>query len=100
MDTVTDRVETAVRNIMSGSNACGTLKAAVEKGNADYFREMIEPILQVYEDEADDLRKQRDDALVDAEAKRQALEIILSNVTIDNPVVLSAIRKALPGRAI
>ena len=99
-----ERLEMAVRNIMSGNNACGTLAKAVANGNADYFRQMLRPVIDVFEQEAAELRRQRTEALHDAETKRFALEFIASNlggsVAISEPAIVDAIRKALPGRKI
>ena len=100
MNQVPERLEIAVNNIMSGNNACGTLAKAAQAGDREYFRAMLAPILATYDQEAVELRKQRDDALRDAEAKRFALEMVASNVDIDNPDVITAIKRALPGRMV
>lgn len=104
MNTAIDRLETAVRNIMSGDNACGTLANAAYNNDHDYFRRAIAPVVNAYEQEAADLRRQRDDILKDAEAKRYALEFIAQNlggsVQIAEPAIVDAIRQALPGRTI
>lgn len=101
---MTERLETAVRNIMSGDNACGTLANAAYNNDHDYFRRAIAPVVDAYEEEAAALAKQRDDALKDAEAKRYALEFIAQNiggsVQIAEPAIVDAMRKALPGRRI
>lgn len=92
-----DRLETAVNNIMSGNNSCGTLANAALSGDRDYFRAMVAPLVVVYEDEAEALRKQRDDALRDVEAKRFALESVLSNMTIPPGPARDAVARAMPG---
>jgi hypothetical protein len=96
-----ERLETSVRNIMSGDNNCGTLANAALNGDGDYFRRMIAPVIDVYEREAAELRQLRDAASRDAEDKRFALEFIAQNlggsVLITEPAIIAAIRKALPG---
>ena len=98
MNETHDRLEAAVRNILSGGNACGTLLEAARRGDGGYFRQMIAPFFFTYEQEADALRRQRDDALRDAETKRFALEMAASNLDIDSPDVRAAFAQALPGR--
>lgn len=101
---MTERLETAVRNIMSGDNVCGTLANAAYNNDHEYFRRAIAPVVDAYEEEAAALAKQRDDALKDIEAKRFALEFIAQNiggsVQIAEPAIMDAIRTALPGRRI
>lgn len=113
MNTLQDRLESAVRSIMSGNNHCGTLANAAMQGDADYFRKMIAPSFGVYEREAEELRQQRNAALRDSESMRFALESIVQNMgvckdgvcpdpnqygaVINNLTILDAIRKALPG---
>lgn len=96
MDTKEERVETVVRNIMSGDNVCGTLANAALNSDTDYFRRAVQPVVDVYESEASLLRKQRDDALRDAEAKRFALESILSNMAIPPGPARDAVARAMP----
>jgi hypothetical protein len=104
IDVAQERIEAAVNNIMSGDNECGTLANAAYKGDRDYFRKMLMPVLAVYEHEAAELRRQRDYAGKDAEAKRFALEFIAQNlggtVQITEPAIIEAVMRALPGRAI
>lgn len=97
---LTDRVATAVDNIISGDNACGTLQNAAAKGDRTYFEQMIRPVMQTYAEEAAELRRQRDATLRDNEAKRFALESVAANIAAADipPGTKDAIAKALPGR--
>ena len=95
-NTTQERLETAVNSIMSGDNTCGTLVNAALNSDRDYFREKIRPVVDVYEDEAAALRKQRDDALRDVNDKRFALESVLSNLDIPAGPVKDAIARAMP----
>jgi hypothetical protein len=97
MNTAKTRLETAVSNIMSGDNNCGTLANAALNGDSDYFRDKIRPVVAVYEQEAEDLRQQRDAANRDVELKRFALESILSNMDIPAGPVKDAVARAMPG---
>jgi len=96
MTVLEERVETIVRSIMSGNNACGTLLDAAAKGDAEYFRPCIRATLSVYDDELKQAKADRDAALKDAELKRYALEMVVSNCDISNPLVKEALRNALP----
>lgn len=98
-----ERLHTAVRNIMSGSNCCDRLSKAVQTGDVKYFLDAIAPVVSVYEGEAKILREQRQAALDDAELKRRALEFVAHNlggsVTIQEPAIIDDIGRAL-GRKI
>jgi len=96
MSVLEERVEAAVRSILSGVNSCNTLIEAAVKPDADYFRCPIRAGMAVYEDEKQQLIKDRDIALRDAELKRYALEMVVSNCDISNPMVKEALRSALP----
>jgi hypothetical protein len=75
-----EREDAAVRSIMSGNNACGTLKKALESGQLeDYLRRMLRPTLQVCAGEQEELREQRDAALAQSEARRQVLADVAAN---------------------
>ena len=101
-----EREDAIVNSIMSGHNACGTLKQAL--GNVQqldkFLRGMVQPTLQVCAAEYGEMVKERNELSADNEAKRFALEFVVSNlggaVTISEPTVLNAIRKALPGRKV
>ena len=93
-----DRLETAVRNILSGRNACDALKRAVDAGDAGYFLRAIAPVVAVYEAEAAVIREQRQAALADAETKRQALEYIASNALAAALAHISAFAEKALGR--
>ena len=93
-----ERIDTVVRNIISGDNVCGTLANAVQKRDADYFRRAVAPVIRVYEEEAAAIRRQRDAASADAEGKRQTLEMVASNLAIHNPDVKAAVERALGRR--
>ncbi len=95
METVIqERVETVVRNIMSGDNGCGTLAHAVQTGDRGYFRRCVRPVLDVYESEAASLRAQRQEALDLSEKRRQALEYLVSNLAIP-PAMRATVEPAL-----
>lgn len=96
MSVLEERVETIVRSIMSGNNACGTLFEAAAKGDAEYFKPCIRATLSVYDDELKQAKADRDAALRDVELKRYALETVVSNCDISNPVVKDALKNALP----
>lgn len=68
------------RNILSGVNACGTLRKAVEAGDTKYFAAAAEAVLKVKREEAEHLRSQRDKALREAGKHRFALELLLQNL--------------------
>ena len=74
-----DRVATAVRNILSGNQACGTLDKAAQAGDAAYFEKMIAPVMATYAAEMRELRMQRDAILELSEQRRQALAFVESN---------------------
>lgn len=93
-----DRLDTAVRNIFNCGNCCDALVKAAQTKDYAYFAKALTPVLVAYEQEAAALRHQRDAALRDAEAKRFALESMVSNMRIDNLHVREAVDKALPGR--
>ncbi len=54
--TAQERIKTAVSNIMSGDNRCGTLAQAVTQKDRSYFERAVSPIVQAYEEEAAALR--------------------------------------------
>lgn len=93
--TALERIDTAVRNILAGDNACGTLANAVQRRDADYFRRAVEPVVRAYEEEAADLRKQRALLLKDVENKRFALEMVVSNFPHLPPQIADAVNAAL-----
>ena len=100
-----EREDAIVRSILSGNNACGTLDKALQTGALeDFLRGMIRPTLHVCAAEYGEMVKERNELSADNEAKRFALEFVVSNlggaVTISEPAVLNAIRKALPGREV
>lgn len=95
-----ERVDTAVRNILSGQNNCSTLAKAAASGNGQYFYNAIAPVAAVYASELKDMAKQRDYYSADSESKRFALESIISNMSPKAfpPSVVDAILKAMPGK--
>lgn len=95
-----ERIDTAVRNILSGNNNCGTLKNAVDTGNGTYFYNAIAPIAAVYASELEDMTKQRNELSIDNERKRFALESIISNMSPNDfpDSVARVIMQAMPGR--
>ena len=97
MNTLKDRLETAVNNIMSGDNRCGTLANAAYNSDRDYFRRAVRPVVVTYEEEAEELRRQRDFLLRDIEEKRFALESVLANLAVPTGPVRDAMTRAMPG---
>lgn len=97
-----ERVDTIIRSIFSGNNACSTLFNAVESGDGQYFYNAIAPTITVYEHE----RIMKDNTikryLHEIEKKRFALESILTYIDINTipEHCRDAIREALPGRII
>lgn len=99
-DVAKERIDTAVRNILSGDNACGTLANAVQKRDASYFWRAVAPLAQAYEEEAAAIAAQRQAALDEAGKCRYALEIIIANGgNLRLPEVNAAVCKAL-GRCV
>jgi hypothetical protein len=75
-----DREDAVVRSIMSGNNACGTLATASAKGELEEFlRLMVRPTLTVCAGEQIELRRQRDAALAQSEARRRILADVAAN---------------------
>ena len=66
-------------NILSGANACGTLRKAAEGLDAGYFAAAAEPVLRAGREELAYARLQRDNANRRAEALRFALEALAQN---------------------
>lgn len=93
-----ERIDTAVRNILSGNNGCGTLANAAMQGNAEYFAKAIQPVVDTYEQELAEVRQQRDYANRVIEMKRFALEMVVSNITLPEGPVKEAVKTAIPGR--
>ena len=99
VNTIEERQGAIIRGIMSGDNACGTLKHAIDSGNGPAFLgSKITPTLQVYEDEAQQLRSDRDAFSRQAEVYRQALEYIASNARGSAPAHLEAYALRALGR--
>jgi len=95
-----ERIKTAVDNIMSGNNGCGTLAHAAIQADREYFEKAIAPVVQAYEEEIAAIRQQRDYANRDNEIKRFALESVASNIPLPEGDTKNAIRAALPNRQI
>jgi len=98
-----ERENAIVNGIMSGQNACGTLQKATADGTLEEFlRLMVRPTLMVCAEEAAQKDHDVRAASTDAENKRFALEFVVQNlggsVQIDNPAIVEAIKRALPGR--
>ena len=91
VNTIAERRDAIVRGIMSGDNACGALKQSIDTGNGPAFLgSKITPTLQIYEEEAQQLRVDRDAFLRQAEVYRQALEYVASNARASSPAHLEA----------
>lgn len=93
-----ERIDTAVRNILSGNNGCGTLARAAMDGDREYFSLAVRPVVDAYEQELAATRQQRDYANRDNEIKRFALETVVSNLTLPEGPVKDAVKRALPNR--
>lgn len=88
---------TIARNILSGRNACGTLRSAVDRGDHAYFAAAAEAVLKVRSDELGYTGEQRDLALKEAEKLRFALELVVQNLIPepDKPVMTMAVTRAM-----
>jgi hypothetical protein len=86
MNTIQEREDAMVASILSGDNHCKTLENAAKAADGDYFRRAVRPTLEVYEDEAEYARRQRDMILEQSEKRRQALEFVASNATLPESV--------------
>lgn len=95
MSVLKERIETTVRNIMSGNNECGTLSDAVVAGDGEFFRRMVYPSLYIYDQELHDMRNQRDKYSKAEEEKRQALEYVVQNIPAPGGIVQDYVEKAL-----
>lgn len=69
------------RNILSGANACGTLRKAADRRDAAYFAAAAEVVLKAGREENSHLRAERDAVLKELEAMRFALETVMQNLT-------------------
>lgn len=78
-DPVSERTAVAVRNILSGENACGTLVGADGAVNKEHLDRSIRVVLQTYEDEKNELLGDRARISRESEERRQALELVYSN---------------------
>ena len=78
-DLVSERTATAVRNIVSGENDCGTLIGKDGRVNQAHLDQSIRGVMQTYEDEAEMLRADRARISAESEERRQALECVYSN---------------------
>ncbi len=99
-DVVAERTAAIVRSIASGNNACGTLFERQSGSlNTAFIAEAVRPTLAVYEDEAEQLRRENAALRRDVESKRQALESAVANIhdIASIPGVGDAFRAALPG---
>ena len=83
-----------VSNILSGSNACGTLQKAVEQRDSAYFEKMATPVIERIAAQLQQAEMERDKANSDRNKAQFALETFIQNLfpTQKNPNVLS-IRK-------
>lgn len=81
------------RNILSGNNNCGTLKLAVESGNAQYFAAAAEPVLGVRHDEIAVLRRQFLAMSEQNNRLRFGLELLVQNLVPEpgKPVMTMAV---------
>lgn len=86
-----ERMGAIIRGIMSGGNACGALKNAIDSGKGvEFIGGKVAPTLHVYEDEAQQLRADRDAALRQAEEYRRELEYVASNARVSAPAHIEA----------
>lgn len=73
------------RNILSGNNACQTLRKAVDGNDVAYFAAAADAVLRVKREEIEHVREQRDMARNDVEKYRFALEIVVQNMIPAGP---------------
>ena len=94
-----ERETAIVRNIMSGNNACGTLKKAMADDAAlePFLRGMVRPVLRVCADEAAHRDREIAALSLDNEKKRRALDALAANVPIPAGPVMDLVRAAMPG---
>lgn len=78
-DLVAERTAVAIRNILSGDNACGTLVGKDGKVNAEHLERSIRPVIQVGEDEKNMIRAERARVSQESEDRRQCLDLIHAN---------------------
>lgn len=84
--TLADRTDAIVRSIASGNNACGSLLAADGRVNEAFIAKSVRPTLEVYEQEAEQLRQDRARVSQESEARRQTLEFIRANVQLPREI--------------
>ena len=95
-NTLAERTGTIVRSIASGNNACGTLISRDGRINEAFIAESVRPTLEVYEQEADELRMVRSRLSQESEERRQALAFVYSNAYSQLPAdVAERVRKVL-----
>lgn len=98
MTKLEERIIAITNSILSGDNECGTIAKALQDGTlGDFIQQMIRPTLEIYEDEYNQLRAENDRLSRENQNKRFALECVLSNEVIDNPVTKQAVKAAMPG---
>lgn len=96
---IEDRRDAIIRGIMSGGGECQALKRAIDTGNGpEFLAQKIVPTLTVYQDEAIQLANDRDAYSMQAEAYRQALEYIVSNISSSSTAHIIAYAERALGR--
>lgn len=100
MSRLDERIIAITNSILSGVNACETLKKSIDDGTiGDYIQEMIRPTLEIYEEEYAQVYRDWVRVSGQNDLKRFALEAVISNNgNLKDTFVMDAIRKALPGR--
>lgn len=97
MSKLDERIVAVVNSILSGVNACDTIKKHIDDGTiGDYIQQMVRPTLEVYDAEYRDLLHRYTAESEDCNRKRHALESVIANCVIDNPHVQDAIKDAMP----
>lgn len=78
-DTVSERTAAAIRNILSGDTSCARLVRPDGSVDREHLDRSVRVVMQTYEDEKNELL--RDRALIsrESEERRQILELVYSN---------------------
>ncbi|MCD8140833.1 MAG: hypothetical protein LUE17_13830 [Planctomycetaceae bacterium] len=84
-----ERIEDVVNSIASGDNACGTLRAPDGGLNRGFLRACVRPTLEVYEEEADQHRRDKRELSAISEERRQVLELIYANASGGLPAAVN-----------
>lgn len=93
--TLIEREDAIIRSLASGNNACGSLIGPDGRLNLAFVRQALRPTLAVYEQEAEQLR--RDNAIVRAQAESLRREVAF--VEQNHPAIINQARRCLASAA-